>query len=105
MPRHGSPPRAFAGTFLALLWLCGCAPQASVRPASAQEFPGVPAGLDIGSTDTVYPGKLDSEDHYISNVEPFSRMYLERPACMLQDATSVQVLVAGSKVESRTEPT
>jgi hypothetical protein len=68
MPHHGSPPRTFPGPFLALLWLFGCAAQPSVRPASAQEFPGVPAGLDIGSTDTVYPGKLDSENHYISNV-------------------------------------
>lgn len=28
----------------------------------------MPVGLDIGSTNTVYPGTLDSENHFVSNV-------------------------------------
>ena len=28
----------------------------------------MPTGLDIGSTSTVYPGALDSENHFVSNV-------------------------------------
>ena len=28
----------------------------------------MPVGLDIGSTNTIYPGTLDSENHFVSNV-------------------------------------
>src|SRR5512140_1816411 len=68
MPHHGSPPRALARSLLMLLWLFGCASPPSARPAPAQELSGVPLGLDIGSTNTVYPGTLDSENHFVSNV-------------------------------------
>ena len=68
MPHHGSPPRALARSFLTLLWLFGCASPQSTRPAPAQELSEVPMGLDIGSTNTVYPGALDSENHFVSNV-------------------------------------
>ncbi len=68
MHHHGSPPRAFARSFLTLLWLFGCASPPSTRRAPAQELSDVPMGLDIGSTNTVYPGVLDSENHFVSNV-------------------------------------
>ncbi len=68
MPHQGSPPRAFARSFLTLLWLFGCASPPSTRPAPAQKLSHVPTGLDIGSTNTVYPGALDSENHFVSNV-------------------------------------
>jgi hypothetical protein len=68
MPHHGNPQRAVARSFLTLLCLFGCASPPSTRPAPEQELSGVPVGLDFGGTNTIYPGTLDSESHFVSNV-------------------------------------
>ena len=68
MPHHGKPPCAFACSFITVLCLFGCASPPSTRQAPEQELSDVPVGLDIGSTNTVYPGSLDSENYFVSTV-------------------------------------
>lgn len=68
MPHRRSPLRGFLLLCLTLMGLFGCASQSLERPAPAQESSRRPLGLDIGSTDTVYPGKPDLGNLYTSNV-------------------------------------
>lgn len=68
MPHHGKPPSAFTRSLPIFLCLLGCASPPLTRPALEQELPDVPMGLDMGSTNTIYPGRLDSENHFTSNV-------------------------------------
>jgi hypothetical protein len=68
MPHHRSLPPGLARWFLTLLWFFGCACAPSAQLAPAQELSDVPMGLDIGTTSTIYPSALDSENHFVSNV-------------------------------------
>ncbi len=51
-----------------LLVFAGCAQPAPVHERPQQASFGVPGGVDVGSTLAVYPGPLDLENRYLSNV-------------------------------------